>query len=145
MLRRGETNEERLLSHIRVVGVHGHWRWIGTFVNGGYGQAKIRGRKVMAHRAVYEALIGPIPEGFTLDHLCRYRWCCHPNHNEPVTLRVNLLRGTGFPAVNHEKQACVNGHPFTTDNTYRPPGTKRRQCRVCLRIASQRYRNEKEE
>jgi hypothetical protein len=47
----------------------------------------------MFHRVVYVLLVGEIPEGLILDHKCRVRWCCNPEHLEPVTVQVNTIRG----------------------------------------------------
>lgn len=59
----------------------------------GYIRIKHQGKELMAHRLVYEAIIGPIPDGLLLDHTCRNRACCNPDHLEPVTVQVNTLRG----------------------------------------------------
>lgn len=55
----------------------------------------IGGRRLYAHRAMYEQEIGPIPEGLHLDHLCRQTKCIRPDHLEPVTHAKNLQRGNG--------------------------------------------------
>jgi hypothetical protein len=75
------------------------WIWIGAESGNGYGKVSIEGKMKMAHRAVYEIFLGPIPPGFVLDHLCRNRGCCNPHHMEPVTVRENTLRGNAvlFP------------------------------------------------
>lgn len=65
------------------------WEWQGAIHSGGYG---VLGREYV-HRLVYEELIGPVPEGLQLDHLCRNRRCCNPGHLEPVTQAENLQRG----------------------------------------------------
>jgi hypothetical protein len=101
------------------------WEWTGRKNIYGYGRVV----KAMAHRVVYEALVGPIPEGMTLDHLCRNRACVNPDHLEPTSLKENLLRGEGTGAKNKRKNECVNGHPFNETNTY--IYGNRRQCRVC--------------
>ena len=89
-----------------------------------------RGGPSYAHRIVYEALVGPVPDGLVLDHLCRRKDCVRPEHLEPVTQRENLMRGDTENARNAAKAACVNGHAYDAANTYvRPEGT--RDCRVC--------------
>jgi hypothetical protein len=69
------------------------WVWTGRLNRNGYGRAWHNGAEPVAHRAVYEELVGPIPAGEVLDHLCRWRRCCNPGHVEPVTVRENILRG----------------------------------------------------
>jgi len=73
------------------------WEWTAGRDRHGYGQLKISsaGRKTTAraHRVVYEIVRGPIPEGLTLDHLCRNRGCVNPSHLEPVTIGDNIRRG----------------------------------------------------
>jgi hypothetical protein len=97
-----------------------------------------RYRKVMTHRTMYLWLVGPIPEGLVLDHLCRVRQCWLPDHLEPVTSAENTRRGVPFRSLN---EVCRNGHPYTLENTYAPPGQpQRRQCRVCRREADARRR-----
>jgi hypothetical protein len=71
----------------------GCWLWGGGWDSGnGYGKVWWC-RAAMAHRVVYEVLVGPIPEGLVLDHGCRTRPCCNPDHLEPVTVAVNTNRG----------------------------------------------------
>lgn len=69
------------------------WLWQGEMNRNGYGRVWVNGKRLMAHRVVYESLRGPIGEGLLLDHLCRNRACCNPDHLEPVTHRENTLRG----------------------------------------------------
>jgi hypothetical protein len=73
------------------------WEFTGSLVTKGYGQIRgDDGPLVLVHRLVYEYLVGPIPPGMQLDHLCRNRRCCNPDHLEPVTNRANVLRGWRF-------------------------------------------------
>lgn len=69
------------------------WLWRGWINAKGYGHFGVNNRlTVKAHRWSYEQLVGPIPHGLTLDHLCRVRNCVNPAHLEPVTRAVNISR-----------------------------------------------------
>jgi hypothetical protein len=70
------------------------WSWVGARDDLGYGQIKgtEARRKEQAHRAVYELLVGPIPTGLHLDHLCNNPNCVRPDHLEPVTQAENNRR-----------------------------------------------------
>lgn len=96
----------------------------------GYGQFSLNCRLRLAHRVSYEMFVGPIPEGLTLDHLCRTPACVNPDHLEPVTRGENVLRGTGITARNARKTHCPKGHPYDAENTYVDPRNKR-YCRAC--------------
>ena len=115
----------------RVMKTDGCWSWLGHHAWNGYARVSWRGRNTAAHRVAYELLIGPIPDGLTLDHLCRNRGCVNPFHCEPVTNGENVLRGEGPPAQNARKTHCKNGHPYTEENTYRSPTSGWRKCKVC--------------
>jgi len=107
------------------------WEWTSHINIGGYATFWIDGRSWVAHRYIYEAAVGEIPDGLQLDHLCRNRGCVNPDHLEPVTGRENLLRGTGFAAINARKTHCIHGHEYTPENTYIAPGANRRKCLTC--------------
>lgn len=101
--------------------------WVSSIVSPlGYARVGLPdGRKLMGHRLVYEMLVGPIPEGLELDHLCRNHACVNPAHLEPVTHLENVRRGEKA-----QRTHCVHGHEFTPANTYlRKEG--RRMCRAC--------------
>lgn len=71
------------------------WQW-ALHPENGYGIWNVRGKRgQQAHRHYYEMLVGPIPEGLTIDHLCRNRPCVNPAHLEPVTSQENRRRAPG--------------------------------------------------
>lgn len=110
------------------------WLWLGA-VSRGYGHFVVSQRPtktLRAHRYSYELLVGQIPEGLTIDHLCRNRLCVNPDHLEPVTMKINVLRNGGPTALNAAKTHCLNGHPFDQQNTHITPKGLRR-CRMCER------------
>ena len=69
------------------------WVWTASIRPNGYGEFRCNGRLTRAHRFAYEQMVGPVPEGLQLDHLCRNRACVNPEHLEPVTGSVNVQRG----------------------------------------------------
>ncbi len=65
------------------------WRWTASLNNAGYGNFN----GTSAHRFIYQYVFDAIPAGFQLDHLCRNRKCCNPDHLEMVTAVENFIRG----------------------------------------------------
>lgn len=76
----------------RVDAQTGCWVWTGCTTAGGYGQARVMGRPVYAHRFSYEQVIGPIPPGWQIHHHCRNRQCICPEHLECLPPSVHRLR-----------------------------------------------------
>jgi hypothetical protein len=137
---------ERFLSKIQgdTLRADECWEWTASKI-GGYGRFSVgQHRTVAAHRWAYEALVGPIPDGLTLDHLCRNRACVNPAHLEPVTMRENVLRGFNPCAINARKTECPKGHPFDEVNTYRKPSRPQlRYCRTCERDGDRERKRQK--
>ena len=108
------------------------WGWPHAKLNG-YGFVRIDKRPLRVHRVAYELLVGPIPDGMCLDHLCRNRACFNPKHLEVVTRGENVLRGDGIAAKNASKTHCKRGHPLAGDNLLLKANAygMSRQCRTC--------------
>lgn len=129
------TEEKRLAAFwrkVEVLGPNDCWMWRGARDNNGYGVVTLVSRPhkgVASHRFAYEAQVGPIPVGLQIDHLCRNRLCQNARHLEPVTQKVNLLRGEGWGAQAARKTECPSGHPYDEVNTRWYQG--RRYCRAC--------------
>ena len=115
----------------------GCWVWMASSSDDGYGQFWSEEKMVRAHRYAYERWVGPIPEGLTIDHLCRVRHCVNPDHLEAVTNRENILRGETIAAAYAARTHCLQGHPYDEENTYVPPRGGRRECRTCRRARGQ--------
>lgn len=139
-----QTAEQRFWQHV-LKHPSGCWEWTGSIIPAnGYGRLQHGGKKnpirSLAHRFGYELIVGPIPEGMTLDHLCHtrdlscpggagcpHRRCVNPAHLEPVPSAVNTRRGR-----NSTKTRCSNGHDLTgPDVTVNARG--HRICRACKR------------
>ena len=125
---------DRALQSIDRDGVGGCWDWLGSQDENGYGNIKVFGTTKSVHRVVYESLVGPIPDGLVLDHLCRRRICCFPDHLEPVTAAENARRG----AEANRRTNCPQGHPYDDENTYTNK-LGRKVCRICARAARSRW------
>ena len=112
------------------------WNWTGSISGHRYASiCDANGKMQLAHRVVYEMLIGPIPEGLELDHLCRNTHCVNPDHLEPVTHQENVRRGLAAATVRARFRLmthCPRGHPYDEVNTHTTPNG-RRQCRECCR------------
>lgn len=85
---------ERLLARIEV-GEHGCWLWPGADNGpGGYGVINRNGRPAYTHIVMWEFYNGgPVPDGHEIDHECRVRRCCNPDHVVARTHTDNVRRG----------------------------------------------------
>lgn len=135
-----QTMPRRKLFWPRVNKTDGCWLWLGASTKEGYGRTWINGKPTLCHRYAYEQLRGPIPEGLTLDHLCRVRLCVNPDHLEPVTSRENTLRGDSWAGRNLRKTRCSQGHPLVEGNLYIHRSSTRRFWRDCLTCRRERSR-----
>jgi HNH endonuclease len=112
--------------------------WLGYLDKDGYGKVVDKTKRhsaFMVHRVMYEHFIGSIPHGLTINHKCRVRCCCNPDHLEPMENVQNVMIGESIFAKNARKTECKRGHPLSGNNLviYRKG---ERQCRTCINMAS---------
>lgn len=124
----------RFWSKVQLPDDNGCMLWTDAVDDDGYGVFNFFGKQKRTSRLAYELLVGPIPEGLTIDHTCRVRRCAAIAHLEPVTVAENTRRGTAWQA-NRNKTHCKYGHEYNEDNTRYVQGKSgtQRQCRACDR------------
>jgi hypothetical protein len=124
---RRESPEVRFWVKVRFS--DGCWEWSGAVAKG-YGQVRRDGQAIQAHRIAYEFLVGAIPEGMGLDHLCCNKRCVNPSHLEAVTQRENIIRGL------RRRTHCEQGHPLSPENVCSGSIV---QCLACRRKRKREY------
>jgi hypothetical protein len=118
------------------------WLWLAS-KGSRYGKIKYKHKTYLAHRVAYQLLIGSIPIGLELDHaICLNKKCVNPQHLEPVTRFVNNQRKNEVFNHNREKEFCINGHPFSIENTaFLKTRPNSRVCKTCRRESYKRWSN----
>lgn len=120
---------------VQKAGADACWPWTGKVNKTGYGHFSFNPTGLltvswMAHRLAYKTLGPGIPDGLTLDHLCKNKRCCNPAHLEPVTSSENSSRATAASGQRPLRLVCKHGHPLTSENVRMNCG--KRKCRKCV-------------
>ncbi len=126
----GESPETRFWDKVNKDGprpeVGQCWEFTGATSASGYGELRVEGRAVKAHRVAYELFVEPIPDGMEIDHICRNRSCVNPLHLRVVR---DLGQASNTANANLAKTECPRGHAY---DSYRQSGARR--CSECERI-----------
>lgn len=113
--------------------------WQGAVQSSGYGSVAsgVKGKTVLAHRAIFLELVGPIEDGLTVDHLCQNKLCMNVFHMEIVTRSENARRKIAW------QTHCKRGHELSGDNLRlqtRKTGRTHRVCRACAQLLNEESR-----
>lgn len=97
------------------IATNGCWLWTGKISKKGYGFLVVDNKILGAHKFIYEIWRGKVPEGKELDHYKIYegcqKHCVNPNHLEPVSHTVNMLRSDKI-LKNIKRKYCECGTRF---------------------------------
>jgi hypothetical protein len=143
-----EPKDQALYERLRAwveVDTDGCWIWTGAYLSnkhpsGQHGTATVPGRGTMgAHRAMWIALYGEIPDGLHVLHRCDKPRCIHPRDLWDGTHAQNMadMKAKGRHAQSAQK-TCKRGHPLPPPNI-----DGRRPCPECLRMHSREYERRK--
>lgn len=127
---------ERFLNSFIKDEFTGCWNWNRRLKKTGYGRFVVQVIEDYAHRVAYKLIVGEIPKGLSLDHLCQNKKCVNPDHLEPVTPTENTRRASV------EYKICKRGHPKTPENVQRTK-TGKENCKLCKKMHTQKTRAKK--
>jgi hypothetical protein len=164
---------ERFLKRVYVTPTQ-CWQMKGWHDKDGYAHFHKSKHKSKAHRISYEWHKGKIPDGLTIDHLCKNKGCVNPDHLEAVTTEENASRhnAEGYKnwwkelpsdkkqefidnvcvkgslkaaAIKKAATHCRRGHEWKPETTYIVPSNGHRRCNVCFYSSPSMIKKRKKE
>jgi len=132
------SRQDRFWMSVKKGGPEECWIWKKSLDVGGYGVFWVGDKHMKAHRYSWQLVHGPVDPTLCLDHLCRVRSCVNPAHLEPVTNRINVLRGVSIVAKVASSDKCMKGHSLSDDNCRITP-KGHRLCRICEKERKYKY------
>ena len=120
---------------LRRLDVSDCWEWKLCVDKNGYGITHAGSstdgslKTVKVHRFVYQQMVGPIPEGMDIDHLCVNRKCANPDHLRPLA-KPDHGRLSPGGMINKRKTHCPSGHSYS-EFGYTERNSGCRKCKVC--------------
>lgn len=88
------------------------WLWTGK-IDDGYGRVYIKGTHYLVHRLMVAIMKEPVLPDMVIDHICKVRNCCNPDHLRQVTKSENNLTRKNNP----DPTLCINGHPLFDEDS----------------------------
>lgn len=107
---------ERFSKHVMPEPNSGCWLWLGTESAHGYGQIRINGKWMLAHRLSHEIHKGSIPEGASVLHHCDNRLCVNPDHIYPGSAADNVR---DMVSRQRNRRGSDHGHAKMTESNAR--------------------------
>jgi hypothetical protein len=94
-------------------GPDGCWEWTGCRFPNGYGQLRVAGKSVGAHRLSWEMHHGPIPSGAQVLHRCDNKPCIRPDHlflgSHTDNMADMVAKGRGRPGLTVRPERAPRG------------------------------------
>ncbi len=138
---------DRVMESVAIDPDTGCWVWTKSLERNGYARMSVGHKVDGVHRITYKERHGydAIPDGYEIDHLCRNRACCNPDHLEAVEHRENIMRSPiAVARINADKTECWRGHPLSGPNLH-TNARGHRSCRACSRIKTAQHRARQKE